>query len=782
MWPTNPLESIGADGAFEIGGGDFTFGQDYTESVVRNLFTVPTASMGNAINILREQLLKLPLEALKGFKGLLPGVPDSAFDTVIDAVDAVMGALNGEPLFFKNEDWQAFLDQIKGAIGGTVQDLIDKFNHTKDEAIQLIKDLLTGLTGASDSDLMDFLNSLGGVFTGIIKPSQLPMIPISHIGDWLADLLPHGDLDGAVSVDGDANWSFDPTLFQAVAGRTTPGSAKAVADGTTLELLSEDLVYVSTGQKININGFLRYTGLVATGSPIEVGLQAYSDLAGTVPVSRPTFFTPAGPTGSSGWLPVSGSWDVPSTVKTVRARLTVKNTATAGAVNFDQIVPSKGGLLSGELVKGIAQGTGNLLDDLGQHVDNVVQQLLGVNATGQSLPDAATAFGSIRDTLLGLSRDVNAMKVQQQGITNSGQNFRVDFSTLPAGPFTAAPFDLFYMGSGTGYLSLTGAQAQWNEVANGDRLVLAKYNQGVTDTDYQWIQATVAAPPETGAKNSACCRMNAAMDTFVYAKGYRTGAFGLGFKSEIGCYVGGVQHVWLTDQPATYNYNLSVRAGVGGNPYRFQVLSGTTVVIDYTDTAHQSQVGANYRAWGFMSEALNGGAASPAPAVFVGCSDNAPAPVMGSTFRTYRSLSSTITVPTGDVPLPSGTFDVVDFITNDLAWNPATNELTIKTPGTYLCTARLEYNNVAGMGATSWNSLWYVNGVMKGAGKPVRSVGPNGVGVPALSLDTGVGGDPFIYYLGAGAVLRLGMQSTGSTQIKGDSLGMLTNMTVTKIS
>lgn len=82
------------DGAFTIGGGDFSYGQGYEEDAIRALFRLPAPTIGNAISLLEENLARLPLEALQFFQDLIPDPVEEAFETVAGAVEAIMDALS----------------------------------------------------------------------------------------------------------------------------------------------------------------------------------------------------------------------------------------------------------------------------------------------------------------------------------------------------------------------------------------------------------------------------------------------------------------------------------------------------------------------------------------------------------------------------------------------------------------------------------------------------------------------------------------------------------------
>ncbi|ASZ75197.1 minor tail protein [Mycobacterium phage MissWhite] len=162
-YPQNPLEAIGSDGAFEIGGGDFNFGQDYTEQVIRSLFTLPAVTLDNALDLLRDQLLQLPLEALQGFKDIIPDWAEGAFDTVTGAVEAIMDSLQEGPAFLRFAQFQQFLTQLltnpAEVIGEIPQHLIDGLSsalETVNNTIQTLVDLLLQALGITpEGDLVD---------------------------------------------------------------------------------------------------------------------------------------------------------------------------------------------------------------------------------------------------------------------------------------------------------------------------------------------------------------------------------------------------------------------------------------------------------------------------------------------------------------------------------------------------------------------------------------------------------------------------------------------------
>jgi len=105
------------DGAFTVGGGDFSFGQSYTESTIRSLFQPPVPNSANAVDLLGQQLSKMPLEVLQFFKDIIPDPVEEAFETIDGAIEQILANLHDNPLTKVVQDIQ---DTIDGLVNGFV--------------------------------------------------------------------------------------------------------------------------------------------------------------------------------------------------------------------------------------------------------------------------------------------------------------------------------------------------------------------------------------------------------------------------------------------------------------------------------------------------------------------------------------------------------------------------------------------------------------------------------------------------------------------------------------
>lgn len=303
-----------------------------------------------------------------------------------------------------------------------------------------------------------------------------------------------------------------------------------------------------------------------------------------------------------------------------------------------------------DLINGLANLINGLLTSPADFLGNIFNVVVdGINTLGQMIGGLFGAFGGItgtgaggavlvsdlleaagvtvpglNQTVSGLSADVQAL----QQADNPGKNFVVNFADYEDGESESVgvPFDIDYTGTGSGRSVILNGVSTWNKVADGDVEAVGRYNgpanDGVdteTSTDAQWLQATAKGPMDVGAEQAFFARMNEDKDSYVYIKGYRPGP--LNFRCELGCVVDGVPTVFATDVPAGWSLNLSLKAGVEGDPYRFQVFSGSSLIIDETDDLEVSEVGSDFRGWGWGGSTANGGAAGLASATRVSCSD-----------------------------------------------------------------------------------------------------------------------------------------------------------------
>lgn len=123
-FPTGSSGALGSDGAYEIGGGDYKFGQEYNDDIVKQLFTLPAPTLGNALDLLRETLLKLPLEVLLMFKELLPDELEGLWDTVENAVNTILDALEMIPVFLKRLREFFLIPQLEEVFADHIGDLL----------------------------------------------------------------------------------------------------------------------------------------------------------------------------------------------------------------------------------------------------------------------------------------------------------------------------------------------------------------------------------------------------------------------------------------------------------------------------------------------------------------------------------------------------------------------------------------------------------------------------------------------------------------------------------
>jgi hypothetical protein len=425
-------------------------------------------------------------------------------------------------------------------------------------------------------------------------------------------------------------------------------------------------------------------------------------------------------------------------------------------------------------------GLSNIADLSGLN-DAVTNALLGLAGifTGTSLTQSTGSLQSIYENVITNAEALSALQAAQVGQGVSGTSTAISFSNYPNGAMPSI-FTQTYSGTGVSILGVNSGDAQWltpafaTPPANETRTAFSIYNVAPTNTDYQIVTGSMAAPPTQPQFGYVAPRIAvlgrvdnpANPQNYVWARGYCVGF--LNYQADIGHTVAGVDYVWQSAIPLTWALNMSMVYGVGGNPRRCQLYSGTTLVKDIIEPASgtPSLFGPGYRYWGAKSEMKAGPSVSTTPGTIAGTSvsDNAAPAVRGSSFRVYRSSTTTL-VTSGATTAPMGAFfDTLDYGSADLSWD-GTN-LTIGQEGTYIFHVR--YSTPVVSGSVDLDVVLYRKrgGGAQTAIRYMGSMFSDAVSTHALGLD----GLAEVYCL-AGDVITPGYAVTGTTTFTGEATG-----------
>ncbi|QBJ04833.1 minor tail protein [Mycobacterium phage Elephantoon] len=405
-------------------------------------------------------------------------------------------------------------------------------------------------------------------------------------------------------------------------------------------------------------------------------------------------------------------------------------------------------------------------------VDAATNALSGASAIGHEVVGAG--LDAVKDTMENLfgmltkvTRDVQMLQSEQEIAANGGKRFNIDFSDYPNGEFPSGLFNLTYSGPGTSRLIIKDGHAQWSTVNNGYRRATMLYPEP-TLTPQQIVRGTLASPPGQGTNVRiwSIARANAAGTDYVFARGYCNGF--LSYRGDIGCVKNGVEYIWASNIALTWSLDLRVVCGVGEDPRRHQVYSGNKVIWDGLEPGDkQSVIDDNHCWWGAISE--TDGQNTPGTVAGASVSDNAPPAVTGSTMRVYRSsTSASADKSSGEAVLPANALDAIDYRSQDITWNAATQTATVTKAGTYMMGLRVQTTSALGFSEERY-PLIFINNVPRIKMAPTRGISVNGFGVPSTPQDYAFGGDGVSYYLPAGATVRPGLKSDGTLGIVGDA-------------
>lgn len=274
------------------------------------------------------------------------------------------------------------------------------------EGLPLIGPIVSVLTG--DADGPQDLAALGAwarsLLTGTSKiPAEnligqisdavFSVIPVAHINIASPNLLSQGEFFSLATVTPGNGWTWDDSENRTGRG----GSAKVTANGTLRELFSNQTIKVAEGDKVTVSAWIKTSGYTGSGSPIVLSVVPF---AGTTQQSTVTIASRA---GSTSWVQMTGAsvYVVPAGVTSIRVRLAVGATATAGTIWWDDISVTKSGLLGQSLVDSLVAAWNKLWDGAFGLTGTVGKTWEDLNTALANPLGKANTANTNHDTLLG---------------------------------------------------------------------------------------------------------------------------------------------------------------------------------------------------------------------------------------------------------------------------------------------------------------------------------------------------------------------------------------------
>ncbi|AQT78328.1 hypothetical protein B1R94_02365 [Mycolicibacterium litorale] len=432
-------------------------------------------------------------------------------------------------------------------------------------------------------------------------------------------------------------------------------------------------------------------------------------------------------------------------------------------------------------VKGESSGAASILDQAAQLVhtkwdellaagvniqagiDGLANALSGIFNFGRPQEDANQAVADQAAATLALQNAVAALLANSSAGANGGKSYLYDFSSMPDSSSLPPEFTATFSGPGSRGYGISGGKATWLGANTDSRKVEYLHNAGDTDSDYQIVGGVFSTPPGADidyqlfgvvywsfSQHTLRGRENAAGDTFIEAEfGTVTSGWGTSLPGNtvlrLSCVVAGTRTVFKTE---TVNFKANtpyyLECGGGGGLRVYRVLEGAamTPVLTHTEVGTTSQLGAGYRGGGGSSQHVHTtyvyGAtvdqyATGSPLAGFLLRDNTTAAVVGSTGRAYRSSTSGVTTSGTPTTLSASTIDTVDYITDDLDYDPATNTFTVSKTRTYVVTLRI---GVASPGLSTIQPVVYVNGTPRRSGGDFSGAASVSVTIPLQAGDT----------------------------------------------
>lgn len=381
------------------------------------------------------------------------------------------------------------------------------------------------------------------------------------------------------------------------------------------------------------------------------------------------------------------------------------------------------------------------------------------NTAGTALTDAAAAQVTADDaTATGLANaaDIVALKAAQSGGNNSGYSGSDTFDYINAATLNTANWAVTLYGS-YGHLGVNGSDAYWvngSVSPSGYGSEVARWNAG-TATDYQVVTMVV---------NTAGAGSNGVLGLIARANSALTEGVRVSVSPVLGVILleklagGAIGSTYFHGGPIPNGATIQLIAGTSSNVRGFQVkMNGATVIDAVDNSGTLSLYGAGYRYSALEYKVYSTGSVieNAGKVAAWSVADNAPAPVVGSGYRVYKSSGTHTITANGDNLFPNSFFNGFDYGTSDYTYDAATaNKLTVAYTGWYH--VQINVGLTINTMITDMAAVLYRNGTMVQRGPSFWGITNGVIGTRGPAH---VGGS-FIIYLEAGDYIQPGYWQT----------------------
>ena len=222
--------------------------------------------------------------------------------------------------------------------------------------------------------------------------------------------------------------------------------------------------------------------------------------------------------------------------------------------------------------------------------------------------------------------------------------------------------------------------------------------------------------------------------------------------------------------------NIWMDCGTSGGVNIYRLYRGSQVIHTITDSGHVIDETQKGYGWGQFNDSN----LLPGKITQFSGADNAPAPIIGTTFRAYRSSTSGLSQTSGTQICASNTFDTVDYISADLTWDATTSKLTVTKSGTYLVSSRYCFTAVIGSNE-EWDNAVFKNGTIHSYGNSYTGLQETATSNDNENRLDAIGGGMMTVYLAAGQYIQFGYFLSGARSIKGDAAGSISWVTAVRL-